>query len=241
MGIYSSRGRIMHHLHAKAGSRNLVMKATKASPPPRVDPWYRSWRAGIKRRSKTVLVDFSPSSFPYPSLPSLPSPLSFHPFSIANFTSAPSRLTASASEPDISLRSYCCLTICFTPLLFAPSIVVVISPRLIPNMPATQTIQPSFPSLPLAMPGKSPYYTHPTHPAPYSRVAISPPQPGSSVNTSAVPSLTSGSYAGSTTGDYDSSNGGNSGIDLVEMLNDRLSNAVDPLPLDRSLARQAQT
>ena len=87
------------------------------------------------------------------------------------------------------------------------------------------------------MPGKSPNYTAPAYPAPYSRVPISPPQPGSSVNTSAVPSLTSGSYAGSDA----SSNGGASGIDLVEMLNDRLSNAVDPLPLDRSLAQQAQT
>lgn len=91
------------------------------------------------------------------------------------------------------------------------------------------------------MPGKSPCYTAPTHLAPYSRSAISPPQPGSSVNTSAVPSLTSGSYAGSSAGDYDSPHTGAAGVDLVEMLNDRLSNAVDPLPLDRSLARQAQT
>lgn len=79
------------------------------------------------------------------------------------------------------------------------------------------------------------------HPVSYSRVALSPPQAGSSANTSAVPSLTSGSYAGSSAGDSDSSNGGVSGIDLVELMNDRLSNAVDPLPLDRSLARQAQT
>ena len=91
------------------------------------------------------------------------------------------------------------------------------------------------------MPGKSPCYSTPTHLAPYSRSAISPPQPGSSVNTSAVPSLTSGSYAGSSAGDYDSSHNGATGIDLVETLNDRLSNAIDTLPLDRSLARQAQT
>ena len=89
------------------------------------------------------------------------------------------------------------------------------------------------------MPGKSPNYTAPApaYPAPYGRVPVSPPQPGSSVNTSAVPSLTSGSYAGSDA----SSNGCASGVDLVEMLNDRLSNAVNPLPLDRSLAQQAQT
>lgn len=91
------------------------------------------------------------------------------------------------------------------------------------------------------MPGKSPYYSPPTHQVPYTRPIVSPPQPGSSVNTSAVPSLTSGSYAGSATCDSENSHAGASGIDLVEMLNDRLSNAVDPLPLDRSLARQAQT
>lgn len=99
----------------------------------------------------------------------------------------------------------------------------------------------SPPTLPLGVPGKSPKSSLPMHPAPYNRVAVSPPQGGSSINTSAVPSLTSGSYAGSTNGDSDSSHSGTSGIDLVEMMNDRLSNAVDPLPLDRSLARQAQT
>ncbi|MCJ1226848.1 hypothetical protein MMC12_003502, partial [Toensbergia leucococca] len=87
------------------------------------------------------------------------------------------------------------------------------------------------------MPGKSPYYPPPSQPAPYRRISMSPPAPGSSVNTSAVPSLTSGSYSGSAAGDHDST----SGIDLVELLNDRLSNAVDPIPMDRSLAKQAQT
>jgi len=52
--------------------------------------------------------------------------------------------------------------------------------------------------------------------------------------------LTSGSYSGSATAD-ENSNAGASGVDLIELLNDRLSNAVDPLPLDRSLAKQAQT
>lgn len=104
-------------------------------------------------------------------------------------------------------------------------------------MPATQNLNRVSPPSLLAMPGKSPNYVTPAYPAPYSRVPVSPPQHGSSVNTSAVPSLTSGSYANSDA----SSNGGASGIDLVEMLNDRLSNAVNPLPLDRSLAQQAQT
>ncbi|KAI4125672.1 MAG: hypothetical protein L6R35_003126 [Caloplaca aegaea] len=95
-------------------------------------------------------------------------------------------------------------------------------------------------ALPVAVPGKSPQNL-PMHQASYSRVAVSPPQPGSSPNSSAVPSLTSGSYAGSSAGDYDSSNGPASGVDLVELMNDRLGSAVNPLPLDRSLARQAQT
>jgi len=34
---------------------------------------------------------------------------------------------------------------------------------------------------------------------------------------------------------------GSSGIDLAELLNDKLSVSVDREPLDRSLARQAQT
>ena len=67
------------------------------------------------------------------------------------------------------------------------------------------------------------------------------PVAGSSANTSAVPSLTSGSYAGSATGGSESSNNGAGGVDLIEMMTDRLSNAVNPLPLDRSLAQQAQT
>ena len=57
---------------------------------------------------------------------------------------------------------------------------------------------------------------------------------------STLPSLSM--ETGSVTGDYDSSVGpANSGIDLVEFLNDRLTNSFDPIPLDRSLATQAQT
>ena len=106
-------------------------------------------------------------------------------------------------------------------------------------MPSTMLAR-SPSALPVSVPGKA-HQNLPMHQAQYSRVAVSPPQAGSSANTSAVPSLTSGSYAGSTAGDSESSNSGVSGIDLVELMNDRLSTAVDPLPLDRGLARQAQT
>ncbi len=109
------------------------------------------------------------------------------------------------------------------------------------KMPSTQALQPrSPPTYPIGVPGKSSQYTPLARSTPYSRPAISPPQPGSSANTSAVPSLTSGSYSGSAPAD-ENSNTGASGVDLIELLNDRLSNAVDPLPLDRSLAKQAQT
>ena len=91
------------------------------------------------------------------------------------------------------------------------------------------------------MPGKSARHTTLSQAPPYHRPSVSPPQPGSSVNTSAVPSLTSGSYAGSTASDYEQGHGGPSGVDLLDMLNDRLATAIDPLPLDRSMAKQAQT
>jgi len=108
-------------------------------------------------------------------------------------------------------------------------------------MPITQSrYQVTTTSLPRAMPGKSPYYAPAAKPVSYTRVAISPPSAGSSVNTSAVPSLTSGSYAGSASGDHDSSDAGAHGVDLVDMMSNRLGNVIDPIPLDRSLARQAQ-
>ncbi len=91
------------------------------------------------------------------------------------------------------------------------------------------------------MPGKAPLSPSLVKPTPYSRIATSPPSAGSSVNTSAVPSLTSGSYAGSASGDYENGSSGAHGVDLIDMMNNRLSSAVNPLPLDRSLARQAQT
>ncbi|KAI9873094.1 MAG: hypothetical protein M1830_000845 [Pleopsidium flavum] len=97
-------------------------------------------------------------------------------------------------------------------------------------------------TLPLSMPGKPPYNAPPQ---PYSsRISMSPPSvAGSSTNPSAAPSYsnstTSSSYSGSASGEYESSAGGN-GVDLVEMLSDRLNGTFDPLPLDRGLARQAQ-
>ena len=104
-------------------------------------------------------------------------------------------------------------------------------------MPVTQTrYQAATYSRPVAMPAKQASKLPVAYPAPYSRVAVPSPQRGSSANTSAVPSLTSDSGSNSS----DCGDSGSSGIDLVELLNDKLSTTVSPLPLDRSLAQQAQ-
>lgn len=109
-------------------------------------------------------------------------------------------------------------------------------------MPAVQPrYQVTTHSMPLTMPGKSQLSPPLVKPTPYSRIATSPPSAGSSVNTSNVPSLTSGSYAGSASGDYENSSSGAHGVDLIDMMTNRMSTAVNPLPMDRSLARQAQT
>ena len=109
-------------------------------------------------------------------------------------------------------------------------------------MPATQTsYQVTTPQAALSVPGKSPAcYHRPAQPALYSRPVLSPSSIGSSVNTSAVPSLTSGSYAGSALGENETTRSSAHGVDLIDMMTDRLGVAIDPLALDKSLARQAQ-
>lgn len=213
---------------------------------------------GIKRRPNTFHSNFSSSSIPifsHPSFPHLPSyyiqPERKNPHILRHSGTFPSycasirvrdtskRFTAPlpivSSQPSLShtaLRLYLAST---PDPAFVQDLVQSFKHS---NMPSTQTLRaPSHPSLPLTMPGKSPYYSPPmAHQGPYARPVVSPPTPGSSVNTSAVPSLTSGSQSGEDNVPHGASN-----IDLVEMLNDRLSNAVDTLPLDRSLVRQAQT
>ncbi|ORY04301.1 hypothetical protein BCR34DRAFT_58645 [Clohesyomyces aquaticus] len=97
-------------------------------------------------------------------------------------------------------------------------------------------------SLPISMPQKPGYYQ--PHPQlGYGRVSVSPPSAPESVTTSGVasyePSATSSSYAGSAS-DYDSS-ASTGGVDLIDYMGDRLHGAFNPMPLDRSLAKQAQT
>ena len=106
-------------------------------------------------------------------------------------------------------------------------------------MPATIAYRPHVPSLPVEVPRKQPHQPAlvPSH-APYSRAAASPPSAGTSVATSAVPSLTNGE-TGSRDG-YEHASAGAHSVDLTEMLNERVSTVVNPVPLDRNIARQAQ-
>ncbi|KAF2012020.1 hypothetical protein BU24DRAFT_353034 [Aaosphaeria arxii CBS 175.79] len=114
-------------------------------------------------------------------------------------------------------------------------------------MSATHAYYPTHPSasLPINMPQKPGYYPNPPYHgyAGYVRVSVSPPEAPESVTTSGVasyePSATSSSYAASAS-DYDSS-ASTTGVDLMEYMGNRLNGALDPVPLDRSLAKQAQT
>ncbi|EGD84487.1 hypothetical protein H112_08189 [Trichophyton rubrum D6] len=80
-------------------------------------------------------------------------------------------------------------------------------------------------SFPINMPSKAPqsasYY-------PVSRIAGSPPEV-SDVSTT----------TGSASGEYDSS-AGYSGVDVIDTLNDRMSNVFDPSRLDQGIAKQTQ-
>jgi hypothetical protein len=110
-------------------------------------------------------------------------------------------------------------------------------------MPATHTYYSNYPqtSYPIQVPQKPAYYYPPQQN--YGRVSASPPEAPDSVTTSGVasyePSAASSNYAGSAS-DYESTNGATS-VDLLDYMGNRLNGSFDPMPLDRSLAKQAQT
>lgn len=101
-------------------------------------------------------------------------------------------------------------------------------------------------SQPINMPQKQGYQAYPQYPQhAYSRMAGSPPEVAESATsgsgvTSYDPSAASASYAASAS-DYESSSNGAASVDLLDYMNDRVSSAYNPMPLDRSLAQQAQT
>ncbi|KAJ5235545.1 uncharacterized protein N7469_004713 [Penicillium citrinum] len=88
------------------------------------------------------------------------------------------------------------------------------------------------------MPSKAPA---PASMYPISRAPCSPPDFSDASTTAG--SRTSGGLTFSSVGaggDYDSM-ASYSGVDVVEVLSDRMQDSFDPTPLDRSLAKQAQT
>ena len=103
-------------------------------------------------------------------------------------------------------------------------------------------------SLPIAVPSKVHYASY--YPQQHQGYAVSPPEVAESVTSSSgmTPSYghsgysaTSSSYAGSAShSEYDSTSSAN-GVDMQEYMQDRFTGAFDPLPLDRTLAKQAQT
>ncbi|KAL9126979.1 MAG: hypothetical protein Q9217_004061 [Psora testacea] len=107
-------------------------------------------------------------------------------------------------------------------------------------MPSTQTLSRSpMNANPHAMTmGKSPSKIPVAYPAPYKYVTPSPRNNGPSANTSAVPSLV---YDSGSSASGRSSDGGMSDVDLLDMLDIKLSHSVKPEPLDKALASQAQT
>jgi hypothetical protein len=97
-------------------------------------------------------------------------------------------------------------------------------------------------TLPITMPSKAPAYHYPV-----SRVvAMSPPEMSDSSTYSGGRSsgrsysARSSDYAASQSSDYDSYNS-HSGVDVVDMLSERMNTAFDPIRMDKSLARQTQT
>lgn len=110
-------------------------------------------------------------------------------------------------------------------------------------MSSTHAYYPSYPSTsyPINVPHKPGHFYPPQQH--YGRISGSPPEAPDSTTTSGVPSYevsaTSSHYAGSHS-DYDSSSGAAS-VDLLDYMGNRLNGSFDPLPLDRSLAKQAQT
>ncbi|EPS29900.1 hypothetical protein PDE_04850 [Penicillium oxalicum 114-2] len=77
---------------------------------------------------------------------------------------------------------------------------------------------------------------------PISRVPGSPPEYSDASTTAG--SRSSGGLTFSSAGrsvDYDSSSASYSGVDVVDILSERMQTAFDPTPLDKGLVKQAQT
>lgn len=72
-----------------------------------------------------------------------------------------------------------------------------------------------------------------------SHLSASPPERTESASTS-IAGLYSAASSSCASSEYDASANGATGVDLLDHMNDRLSQSYNPIPLDRSLAKQAQ-
>lgn len=99
----------------------------------------------------------------------------------------------------------------------------------------------------MAVPGKDEYagYYHGYHSG-HSAYSVSPPESENVSSASGSASYgvqpgysTTASYAGSMQGDYDSSLSA-SGVDFNDYMQDRFNDTFNPIPLDKSVAMQAQ-
>ena len=112
-----------------------------------------------------------------------------------------------------------------------------------PNMSSAYYQYQPTGSLPVNVPGKQPqpqsYARHNRNSSGYSQYSVSPPERPESVSTSGagVYSSASSQYGGS---EYDSTSSGATSVDLLDYMNDRLSQTYNPIPLDKKLAKQAQ-
>ncbi|PNS20662.1 hypothetical protein CAC42_2907 [Sphaceloma murrayae] len=89
--------------------------------------------------------------------------------------------------------------------------------------------------------GKSPTPYQPYHaqlpypqPLTHRRIPSASPERPESITTS-------GGTFSTASSDYDTTSASAGSVDLLEYMSDRLSNTIDPTPLDRSLAQQART
>lgn len=100
-------------------------------------------------------------------------------------------------------------------------------------------------AVPMPVPTKG--STYPNYYSTDSTYSVSPPEGEPSVSSGSGGAGSYGntgysntaSYAGSSHGDYDSA-GSASGIDFNEYMHDRFAETFDPLPLDKTMAQQAQ-
>lgn len=120
------------------------------------------------------------------------------------------------------------------------------NPILSEIMSASYTSHMYTSTLPMAVPGKDEYagYYH-GYQIGHNSYSVSPPESENVSSASGSASYgqpgysTTASYAGSMQGDYDSSLSANN-VDFNDYMQDRFNETFDPIPLDKSVAMQAQ-